>query len=69
MLASRSSRLVGMVCLLCEFPFVLPLFTHICTEQNKYISEKEPRLTDHKFAAKRRLVPRHVEQEDITFWS
>lgn len=41
-----------MVCLLCEFPFVLTLFTHICAEQNKYINEKELRLTDHKSAAK-----------------
>jgi len=59
-----------MVCLLPEIPLVLPLFALICAEQKKEecINEKELSLTDHRFAAKGRLVPRHVEQEDITFF-
>lgn len=52
---SWSPQLFGAVCLLPEFPLVLPLFTLICTEQNKYINEKELRLTKHKFTAKGRL--------------
>lgn len=44
------------------------LFTHICAEQNKYINDKELRLTGHKFAARGRLVLRHAEQDDITFF-
>lgn len=67
-LASLSLWLVGTVCFLCELPRVLPLFTLIRTEQNKYTNEKELRLTEHKAAAKGRLVPRHVEQEDITIF-
>lgn len=67
-LASGSPWLLGTVCLLRQFPLVFPLFTLICAEQNKYINEKELRLTDHKFTAKGRLAPRHVEQEDITFF-
>lgn len=47
---------------------MLPLFALICAEQSKYINEKELRLTDRKFTAKGRLVLRHVEQEDITFF-
>lgn len=57
-----------MVCLFFEFPLVFHVLTHICAEQNKYINEKELSLTGRKFAAKGRLVPRHVEQDDITFF-
>lgn len=46
---------VGTVCLLPEFPLLPPLFALICIEQNKYINEKELRLTNHRFTAKGRL--------------